>query len=77
MRILQSLLLHCTDNLAFTGATLKTINSISQQAGLIVMTLKPFHSLATRLCKYFNINRAAPKGETHLNVFVTSWLTVT
>lgn len=77
MRILQSLLLLCTDNLDFTGTTLKTIYSIYQQAGLIIMTLKPFYSLATWLHKYFNINRAAPTGETHLNAFITSWLTVT
>lgn len=63
--------------LAFTGATLKTIYPISQQAGLMVMALKPFHSIRTWLCKYFNINRAAPAGGTHLNVFVTSQLTVT
>lgn len=77
MRMLQSLSLLCTDNLAFTGATLKTIQSISQQAGHISITLKPFCSLAKWLCKYFNINRAAPTGETHLNVFITLWLTVT
>jgi len=76
MRILQSLSLLCIDNLAFTGATLKAVHSISQQAGLIVTTPKPFHSLATWLCKYFNINRAAPTGNTHLNVFITLWLTV-
>lgn len=47
--------------------------SISQQAGIAVMALKPFH-FPTWLCKYSNINRT---GETHLYVFINSWLTVT
>lgn len=50
--------------------------SISQQDGFILMALKPFHSLAPWLCKYSNISRTAPAGETHLYVFITSWLTV-